>query len=205
MKETPSLKVKAFCPNANKKVTYVLSEDEGLLFKCKNCGILIIVASPNFVLCGRCYQPLNPQAYQVKACSKCGFEGIEWYDGWFYTGYRCKRCGSHEYNYKTKYWYLSCPQCGYAFYYIGAQQSYYAPPIKIDEINLMHCNVALSPEEKVELISVTCLYCEVKRYIPGQKIFDIFSAFCKKCGKETDWIESNSCMMCLSCGLILRK
>jgi hypothetical protein len=59
--------------------------------------------------------------------------------------------------------------------------------------------------EKISVISATCIYCGVKRYCAGGKIIDIFSALCKSCKKETDWIETDICVMCLSCGLTLGK
>ena len=167
-KEAPSVKISAYCSEANKKVTYILSVEEGLSLKCKKCGRSAIIASPNHVYCGVCHRPLKEEYG---------------YDGYI----------------------LKCYNCG-GIIRGEMYSSEHVLPINISKKYYCgECREELELGEKVSVISALCIYCGRKRYCVGEKIMDVFSAFCKSCGKETDWIETDKAVMCLLCGSVLGK
>jgi hypothetical protein len=176
MKEEPSLKQLAYCLKAGKKVTHIFNIREGFLLKCDECENSFVVCSADEVLCGMCYGPCT--VYKN-------------------TNYDDKFLGS----------YLSCSKC------CGkkAESSFLIQPTKLDN-SALECSPCKEygrhgslKSEKTEWVSATCLFCGRKTSIPGRKIMDVFSASCKVCRSETDWIETDSCLMCLTCGNIWRK
>jgi hypothetical protein len=205
-KEAPSVKISAYCTEANKKVTYILSVEEGLSLKCKKCGRSAIIASPNYVYCGVCHRYIYE--HDVRVCSRCDSYDIEWYDGLFYKGYRCRKCDSHDFYYE---YYLHCDNC---YIDITRRSHNRIKPIDISKSYYCGgCGEKLELGEKVSMILALCTYCGRKRYCVGEKIMDVFSTFCKSCfdpithlpGCMTDWIETDMTVMCLSCGSVLGK
>jgi hypothetical protein len=206
--KAPSLKVQAYCREAKKKVTHVLLIEEGLLLECEKCRKSIIVASPNNLICGYCYRKLSESvsSESYKVCSKCGSRDIEWYKGFFYEGPRCRRCDSHEYEWKQRvlYHYLSCEECREI-----TRSDDKILPFYIGKEAKLQCSNCGEKKFKIKgaikVLSAVCTYCRARAYCVGEEVLDVFSALCKSCNCETDWVETDASLMCLSCGTILRR
>ncbi|OYT35704.1 hypothetical protein B6U96_09710, partial [Archaeoglobales archaeon ex4484_92] len=208
-KEISSIKVDAYCAEAGKKVKkIIITPLEVTELKCEKCGKTLYVVSENKVICPNCMAPLTVYTAYCKKCNKCGSKSIEWYNGWFYQGYRCTYCGSHEYHETVDYYSLYCAKCNRSFI-----KSYSAiMPIQEEKIEkhqymCTSCGSTSFSQKKVKLNAflIKCLYCGKTGFVAGSQILDVFEADCSSCKRTTDWLETETDLICLSCMTVKKK